>query len=113
MHALIGRLAILHISNLFVQKEEGGCCWAKSMVRANNYRSQNCIQAVIGRRGGLGHINKHNSESSALPTTSRRVPVTEIKKDSPGKIGELGKSPACGVELVFYNLAENGHFFGV
>jgi hypothetical protein len=56
------------------------------------------------------HIDKHNPESSAIPKTSRWVPVTEIQKDSPGKIGELGKS---SMRLVFEKLAENGHFFGV
>jgi len=43
---------------------------AKCSVRAITISTQNCAQAGSCPQGGLGHINKHNSESSTLRTTS-------------------------------------------
>ena len=44
---------------------------ADRSVRGITLSTQNCIQAGSCPQGGLGHINKHNSESSTLRTTSR------------------------------------------
>ena len=44
---------------------------AKCSIRGIILSTQNCTQAGSCSQGGLGHINKHNSESSTLRTTSR------------------------------------------
>ena len=44
---------------------------ADRSVRGITLSTQNCIQAGSCSQGGLGHINKHNSESSTLRTISR------------------------------------------
>ena len=43
---------------------------ANLRVRGITLSTQNCIQAGSCSQGGLGHINKHNSESSTLRTNS-------------------------------------------
>ena len=44
---------------------------ADRSVRGSTLSTQNCIQAGSCPPDGLGHINKHNSESSTVRTTSR------------------------------------------
>ena len=44
---------------------------AKLRVRGITLSTQNCAQTGSCPPGGLGHINKHNSESSTWRTTSR------------------------------------------
>ena len=44
---------------------------ANLRVRGITISTQNCIQADSCPHRGLGHINKHNSESSTVRTTSR------------------------------------------
>ena len=49
---------------------------AKCSVRAITISTQNCAQAGSCPQGGLGHINKHNSESSTWRTKTLGPPVT-------------------------------------
>ena len=49
---------------------------ANLRVRGITLSTQNCIQAGSCSQGGLGHINKHNSESSTLRTNFCHGPVT-------------------------------------
>ena len=52
------------------------CLRANLTVRGITLSTQNCAQAGSCPQGGLGHINKHNSESSTLRTNTLGPPVT-------------------------------------
>ncbi len=55
----------------YVQPHSMQCvCAANLRVRGITLSTQNCAQAGSCSQGGLGHINKHNSESSTLRTNS-------------------------------------------
>ena len=69
------------VANKIVQeepKERAQIPWLKAnlRVRGITLSTQNCIQAGSCSQGGLGHINKHNSESSTLRTNFCHGPVT-------------------------------------
>ena len=66
----------LHIYHLTAEQFHHRDSQANLRVRGITLSTQNCIQAGSCSQGGLGHINKHNSESSTLRTNFCHGPVT-------------------------------------
>ena len=64
---------LVHVCRISRRKPN---CKANLRVRGITLSTQNCIQAGSCSQGGLGHINKHNSESSTLRTNFCHGPVT-------------------------------------